>query len=222
MVGVLFVPGEESGVANDRVLDALGQAGPEIAFTQRPQRGRIDEHEERLVKGPDHVLAAGVIDRRLAADAGVNVRLDRGGTLHERHAAHPCRRDKPCQVADHTASQGDQRRGSVDSRVGQGVVDPRDPFEALGSVPGGYNERGRVEPGSPKRVHRRLAVQWSDVLVGNHHRPAALDPFGQPRTEPAEQTRPDEHRIARLNVHLDNTLGRCGTHVPNPELRMLN
>src|SRR5690606_32303318 len=109
-VEVALVEGEEVGVANDRVLDAFGQAGDVVACTERFQRVDVDEHELGLVERPDHVLAAGVVDGRLAAHAGVHVGFDGGRTLSERHAAHPGGGGKAGQVADDTAADGDQRR----------------------------------------------------------------------------------------------------------------
>ena len=61
------------------------------------------------MEGADEILAAGMIDRRLAADRGIHLREQRRRHLHEVHAALVAGRDKAGQVADHAAAERQDR-----------------------------------------------------------------------------------------------------------------
>jgi len=197
VVGSLFVPIEESGVANDGVLDGLSQAGAEVAFAERGQDGRVDQDEARLVKRADQVLAARVVDRGLAADAGVHVGLDGGGALGKRDAAHPCGSHEAGEVADHAAAEGDGRARPVDPGGGQRVVDSGGVIEGLGPFAGADGVERRFKPGFAQGLFRLLAVERTDVAVGDHEHPPGLDPFSQNPPDVREPAGSNEHRVGR-------------------------
>ena len=60
------------------VLDHLGQSAAELALGKRLEHLGIDPDADRLVKGADHVLGAGMIDADLAPDRAVDLRQERG------------------------------------------------------------------------------------------------------------------------------------------------
>src|SRR5580704_5467580 len=68
LIEVRLEPAEQGRIADESVLDHLRQSRAQLARRQRRERARVRDHERRLVKGPDQVLAAGVIDTGLAAD----------------------------------------------------------------------------------------------------------------------------------------------------------
>ena len=103
-------PVHERRVEREAVLDHLGEPGAQLAVGQRVERGHVRDHRARLMEGADHVLAARVVDRGLAADRGVDLREQRGRHLHESDAALVDRRGESGQVADHAAAQGDDQR----------------------------------------------------------------------------------------------------------------
>ena len=84
---VAFEPGEEVAVADQAVFGHLGVAGAELARAQRVEDAGVGEHQRRLVEGADQVLAERRIDRRLAADAGIDLGEQGRRDLHEAHAA---------------------------------------------------------------------------------------------------------------------------------------
>ena len=116
VVDVLLEPGEERRVDDDAVLDDLGEAGGELARRQRCERAGIREHRDRLMERADHVLAARMVDGRLAADRGVDLREQRRRHLHEIDAALVARGDVARQVADDAAAERDEAAVAVETR----------------------------------------------------------------------------------------------------------
>ena len=74
-----------------------------------------------LVKRADQVLAALVIDARLAADRRIDLCQQRRRHLHEADAAHEDRGGKTRDIADHAATQRDDEalaiRATIDQRI---------------------------------------------------------------------------------------------------------
>ena len=99
---------------------------PYLITSARParnsRRGRVfkrvdvDHDQARLVEGADEVLAGRMVDAGLAADAGVDLRQQRGRHLHERHAAHEGRGGEAGQVADDAAAEGDHAASDARGR----------------------------------------------------------------------------------------------------------
>ena len=58
-----------------------------------------------LIKSPDHVFQAAVVDGRFTADAAINHRQQGGRHLNQRDAPHVGGGDKPRQVADNAPAQ---------------------------------------------------------------------------------------------------------------------
>jgi hypothetical protein len=71
-----------------RYLDDLGHAIAELARWERLEERGVDEDVLRLPEGADEVLARWSVDRRLAADGGVDHREEGSRDLHEADAAH--------------------------------------------------------------------------------------------------------------------------------------
>ena len=61
------------------------------------------------MEGPDHVLARRMIDGRLSADRGIDLRQQGRGNLDERRAALKAGRRKAGHVANNAAAQGHER-----------------------------------------------------------------------------------------------------------------
>ena len=101
---------KNAAIADQTVLDDLGQARPILAVGQAREHVGVGDHLPRLVKGADQILAAGVIDRGLAAHRGVDLRQQRGRHLHEIDAALVAGRDEAGQVADHAAAECQHQR----------------------------------------------------------------------------------------------------------------
>ena len=67
------IQSKKARVADQSVLDDLGQSGAQLALGQAGEQIGIDDHRTRLMEGADHVLAAGMIDRGLAAHRRIDV-----------------------------------------------------------------------------------------------------------------------------------------------------
>ncbi len=106
---------EQIRVADDTVLDHLREAGDELATRQRREGVDVGNDEPRLVERADQVLAAWVVDARLAADGGVDLRQQRGGQLDDGQAAQQRRRREAAEVADDAAAERDERRPTLDA-----------------------------------------------------------------------------------------------------------
>ena len=85
----------ERGAREELRLDELGLPLSPLAVRQRLEQ-RLVEHDTRgPVEGPDEVLALRDVDRRLAADAGVDLADERRRHGDPRDAAKVERRRKP-------------------------------------------------------------------------------------------------------------------------------
>ena len=113
LLGMLFQIREKCLVINHAIFDNLTQSRRKFPARQRRKACQIDEDALRLIKRADHIFSKTVIDRHLAADAGIHLRQKTCRNLHEGHAPHIRRRDETCEVADHAAAQSDNRRLSV-------------------------------------------------------------------------------------------------------------
>ena len=77
---------------------------------QGGQRGRVDQHAQRLQERADHVLRLGQVDAHLAAHGAVDLGQERGGHLEEAEAPGVGGGDEAGQVADHAAADGHRPR----------------------------------------------------------------------------------------------------------------
>ncbi len=78
---VLLQPFDKRQVQGQPVLDHLGQPGAQLAVGQRVEGRHVRDHRARLMEGADHVLAARMVDRGLAADRRVDLGEERGRNL---------------------------------------------------------------------------------------------------------------------------------------------
>ena len=67
-------PGEERFVAEHAVFGDLGIAGAELARRQRVEHRGVGDHQHRLVKRAEQILALRRIDPGLAADGRIDLR----------------------------------------------------------------------------------------------------------------------------------------------------
>src|SRR3546814_18649061 len=81
---VLFQPGEEGGVLDQRIFDDLGIAGAELARVERAEHERVDQHPRGLVELTDAVLASRHVDCGLAPHPAVALSAAAGGYLQDR------------------------------------------------------------------------------------------------------------------------------------------
>ena len=106
-IGVEFI--KHGGIADGGVFDHLGEAFAVFTVGQGAERVGVGQHEARLVEGADEIFAGAGIHAGFAADRAVDLRHDRGRDLHERDAALVNGRDKPGEIANHAAAEGDNK-----------------------------------------------------------------------------------------------------------------
>src|SRR5512139_719764 len=128
---VLLEPGEERGVAEQPVFGDFGIAGAEFAFRQRVEQCRVSDHQRRLMKGTDEILALQGVDTGLAADGRVDLREQGGGHLHVIEATPNTCRGKARKIADYTATERDAEVAALNVRKEQGLADVLELFPAL-------------------------------------------------------------------------------------------
>ena len=112
---------DRGGVARRRARRRASPPGISAYFATSPSPARysrggsvasvldVGEHPERLVERADQVLALGEVDRGLAADGGVDLGEQRGRGLHDRDAAVVHGGGEAGGVADHAATERDDR-----------------------------------------------------------------------------------------------------------------
>jgi hypothetical protein len=125
------------------------------------------------VERADQVLARGGVDRRLAADARIDLGEQRGRQLDEAAAALEDRRGKADEVADHPAAERQHVIAALDF-LGQQPVDHKlEHGPRLGAFARLEHQPARLEPGPGQRAFDRVLPVSGDVAVG-HHRHAPL------------------------------------------------
>src|SRR5690242_16778081 len=102
---VLLQPGKEIGIAQQTVFDHLRITASQVALRQGGQDGDIGDHEARLMKYSDEILAAWRVNGGLAAHRRIHLRQKRRWNLYEINATLEDSGSKSRQVANDTATQ---------------------------------------------------------------------------------------------------------------------
>jgi hypothetical protein len=127
--GVVGDEGKQRGIADDGVLDAFGQAAPELARRKRGKGGDVGDDNFGLVESADEIFSGGMIDADFSADGGIDGGEQRRGNLDKGDAAEDGDGDEAGEIADDSAAQCDHRRGAFDLGIekraqrGDGRVD---------------------------------------------------------------------------------------------------
>ena len=191
-IEVRFEPFEKRVVADEPVLDHLGEARGQLAWRQGGERLRIGDDGARLVEGTDHVLAQRMIDRGLAADCRIDLGEQRGRDLHERDAALVAGGDETREVADHPAAERDDGRPALDAVRDEFAHEALEIGETLGTL---AILDGELQVVAPAEVARHgLGVERSDHAVGDHDDLPGTD-AGVQQLGVAEQPGADVDRV---------------------------
>ena len=188
-------PGEEVWVGDQAVLDHLGVAGQQLALRQGRERADVGQHQPRLVKGADQVLALAGVDPGLAADRAVDLRQKGRRHLDEVQAAQGQRGGQPGQVADHAAAEGDHDAAPVDLRVQQPLGQHLEMGEILGRLARRQDDRRAVPAGGREGVRQGRQVQPGDGLVRDHDQPAPGQDRGDPCRRLGQETLADQDLV---------------------------
>ena len=134
---------EKIPVVDQAIFDHFGVAGAKLPLAQRVETAGIGKDEGWLVERADQVLAVRRVDAGLAADAGIDLRQERGGNLNEAHAAAQRGGAKAGQVADHPAAEGDDDVAPFDARLDQRIRNARELRVGFRRLAGRADDRGR-------------------------------------------------------------------------------
>ena len=204
-------PVQKAQVCYRAILDDLGQAGAEFALRQGAQHLQVAHHQLRLVEGAYHVLAQRVVDAGLATDRRIDLRQQRGGQLHKRHAAHETGRGKAGHVADHPATERKQHRLTVASLAQQGVKNQVQGLPGLVLLAIGQHHLLNLPVLSLQRAAQALQVERGHRRIGDDQGLAGLWQVGV-GLRLTNQAAANQNRVTALRqVDADN-LGGCMLH----------
>ena len=165
------------------------------ARSSRPGQGRegvgVGDHGRRLMKRPDQVLPARVIDTSLAADGGVDLREQRGRHLHVGDARAGSKPPRNPRDPHHPAAQGDHGAVAREAIGDQDVDQSRHVLQRLVRLPIGQArlDDAAAATGSPAGRARKAVRQ-------SYCSPGADRASGfRPRSKAAEAMRPEPMRI---------------------------
>ena len=122
---------EDRRVGDESRLDDLGHAGHDLVARQRLQCGQVDQDGCGLVERADQILARVGVDAGLAADGRVHHGQQRGGHVHDVHAAQPGGGREPGHVGGRSTAQADDRVLAPNPDAAQHLPDEADDGQFL-------------------------------------------------------------------------------------------
>ena len=100
-----FQKSEERRIANHSVFDDFVQPRAILACRQSGQQLWIGQNQAGLIEGTHQILSFRKVYSRLAADAAVNLREQRGGNVDDSNSPSVACRHEARYVADYAAAQ---------------------------------------------------------------------------------------------------------------------
>ena len=157
------------------------------------ERGGVYQHQERLVKRSDQVLALDEIDPRFSADRGVDLREKGCRDLNDVDAAHVARGQETSYVTRDAAAKGDDAGGAVGAGgihlFGEGL----ELRQALSLFSGLKRYRDKRHPGQARFQSRPLV--FPGALVGDDEKPAFSRQGADVLGGAIEHARVDDHVV---------------------------
>ena len=139
--GYVFLEvGEEFGVVDDAGFDGLLQASAELVGGQGAEEVSVGEDGLGVVEGADEVFTSEEVDAGLAADGGVYLREQGGGELDVTDTAHVNGGEEAGDVADDSATEGEEEGVAVGSGEGELLGEGLDGSHAFVGLAGGVEE----------------------------------------------------------------------------------
>src|SRR5206468_1735052 len=163
----------------------------------------VTQHQPWLGERADQVLGARMIDRRLAADGGVDLRQHGGGELDEVDATHVRGGDEAGHVTDGAPAERQHRRRAVEAGLEQRIPAPLGHAERLGRLAVGNLQGRDREPGLLEALGDGLAVGAEDASRAHERRSRADAERFQPGADARERTALHDDRVgsgAQLDV----------------------
>ena len=176
----------------------LGPARSQLSRRQGGQQVNVRHHQPGLMEGTDQILATRGVNRRLAADRGIDLGQQGGRDLDEVDATHIERSRQPGQIADNPATEREDQIPPVESEGQQPVDHPLQLGEGFGGLARRHGQQSRPDPGRFKRRQHRGPMQGRDRLVRDDDGPTPghrRNPTSQLCHQPAA-----DHDIIRLKT----------------------
>ncbi len=189
---------EDLRIGDEAGLDHLGETSDDLVARHRLERREVDEPRGRFGKGPAGFFPALGVDAGLAADRGVDHGEQRGGDVHDPHAAHPRGGDEPGQVGGRSPAEADDRVGSGQPDAAEHLPAEARHGEVLAVLGVGDLDAVSVDALLCQRGAHRLGGLRERRLVQDRHGAGA----GEFVDELTEQAPADDHRVGlgRLDV----------------------
>ncbi len=200
------------------MLDHLRHAGPQLARRERRQRGDVGHHDQRLVEGADHVLAARVVYRGLTADRRVHLREQRGRHLNQGHAPLVHGSREPGKVAHDAAAERHDRGLPVAAAGDQGVQHLIQGAPVLGLLAVGDHDLDRFDARRGKRAPKAREIERRDDRIRHDRNAARLEILGVQRCL-IEDSGPDVDRVSALAQLYTETLHRSSIFASSSRAR---
>ena len=204
-VGVLLQIRKKRLVVNHAVLDDLAQPREQLPLRQRRKAGKVDENALGLIKRADQVFSEAMIDRHLAANAGIDLRQEARRHLHERHAAHIRCGNESREVADDAAAQRDNRRFPVKPLLDGFRIDMLRFRQRLRAFPRRNEMDRRLFPHAPENLRNLFRVELAHVRIGKDQRPGGKIRALKKGSEFRFQTVPNQDIVTvfrQIDAHL--------------------
>ncbi len=189
-----FKPFKQLGVPNEACLDDFCIAGERLAPGQGVEKGRVSDHQVRLMEGADQVLAVTRIDAGLAAHRAVDLRQQGGGNLDETRTALENGRGKAGQVPHRAAAKGDDGFGAFHIQLQQSVTQMFKARPGLCAFTAFDLDDLKTDARCVKRLIETGRMMGEGCSVRHHDGPAAWRPQGQP-VRPARQGVAADHHF---------------------------
>ena len=163
---------EDALVADEAVLDRLGQRGTSVSLGLAAGQGDVEDRRGGVVERPEEVATdPGKIDPTLAADRGVDEALRGDGHHDQRHAPQPDRRGEDGRLEHGLVTDRDQWVTTLESELGQ----PPEERLLVRKHLGGFAVRELLDvhraAGVTGHAHRRICTRAASR--GGHDDPTA-------------------------------------------------
>jgi hypothetical protein len=206
---VIFKPGEEIRPVDQAIFDDFGIAGGEFARRQSGERVGVRQHQRRLMKGADQILAMAGIDARFAADRGIDLRQQSGGNLHEPHAAPQTGGGEASEVADHSAAKRDEEIAALHPRFQRRLAKLLEMSVILGRLAGRQHDVAVPYAEGVETGLQGREPAGADIGIGDDESRRAGRQLGQLFPGVADEIGADENVIgAGAEFHADARRGR--------------
>ena len=148
---------------------------------------------------PDQVLAGVGVDAGLASDGGVDHGQQGGRNVHDVDAAQPGRRHEARDVGGRPAAEADDGVLAADADAAQDLPYEPDDLQVFSCFGVGQFDTVCIDTFVQQRLSDLFGGLGQRRLIQHGH----LVPAAEKVAEPVEQAGADDHRVRRVDGHVD-------------------